>query len=392
MCKQWQRLIFNKQTELHIRYRRDSDRKNSLHYLFTSKSYDNQFDREVLESVLKMCPNISRVYLSESDNDVSLQLVTKHCQRVTKLVVYTNCNEECLMSFATKHGMWLQEFGIYPICEFTSDFLKQFYRLCPNIERIDISLRQDISHIIQTDLLTKLKVIKVVRISANESNMLESLVRKYGKSLKELSVAIIEVSLVELKTCFVHISRFVCLESLKIQYEFPTTTKAMDQCLQRLAKKCIKLKRFEFNSYNTQTSKRLFFAFSQFRSLERLVLNLKCNRQKLKGSVECLKKCIQLKHLSIDYCYSTQNFFANIQTILPNLRYLNIQSYRFVGKPLKPFVESLQTMKSIERVVVNNSMKFYYQKNRLESKPRMLSRVVIDSEEVFVRKIQHNIN
>ena len=222
--------------------------------------------------------------------------------------------------------------------------------------------------------------------------MLESLVTKYRKSLKELSVAIIEVPLDELKTCFAHISRFVCLESLKIQYEFPTTTKAMDQCLQRLAKKCIKLKKFEFNSYNTQTSKRLFFAFSQFRSLERLVLNLKCNRQKLKGSVECLKKCIQLKHLSINYCYSTQNFFANIQTILPNLRYLNIESYRFVGKPLKPFVESLQTMKSIERVVVNNSMKFYYQKNRLESKPRMLSRVVIDSEEVFVRKIQHNIN
>ena len=388
VCKQWQRLIFNKQAELHIKYRRNSDRKNSVHYLFRYKSFSIQFDRELLESMLKKCPNISRVDLSNNYNDVSLQLVTKHCRRVTKLVVNTHCNEECLMSFATKHGMWLQEFTIWPISDFTSDFMKQFLRLCPNITKINISLGQDISHIIETT--TKLNVIKEVMIRANESHILEPVVRMYGKSLKELSIIIKRLSSDELKTCFAHISRFESLESLKILCELQNSTQAMNECLRLLAKKCIKLRKFDFDSHSNETSNRLLFAFSEFRSLERLVLKLSDidtdNTPTFDGSIECMKNCIRLKHLTISYHELTQNFFADIQTILPNLRYLNIESEEIEGKSLKPFIESLQTMKYIESLVVNESKKFYYQKNRLESNSRILCRVVIEGEEYFVKK------
>ena len=384
MCKQWQRLVFNKQTELHIKYRRNCDRKNSLDYLFRYKSYNNRFDREVLESVLKMCPNISRVYLSESDNDVSLELITKHCRKVTKLVVNDYCRADCLMSFATKHGMWLQELTIWPTSHFTSDFLKQFLRMCPNITKININHDEDISYIIEET--TKLNVIKEVTISANESHILERLVTKYGKSLKEISIDLMLLSSDELKTCFAHISRFESLESFKFQYYLKNSTKALKECLHLLAKKCTKIKKIKIDCRSTETFNRLLFALSEFRSLERLVIELSDTNNTYQGSVEYLENCIRLKHLTIIYPKLIQTFFEDIQTILPNLRYLNIESREIERQSLKPFIESLQTMKCIERVVVNYSTKFYYQKNRLESKPRILCRVVIEEEEYLVKK------
>ena len=92
VSKQWQRLVFNKQIELHLNSYRDSHRMNSLYYLFVCKKYVHKFDRRILKSVLMKCPNISRVYLKSNDMfikyyDISLKLVTKYCRRVTKLMV-----------------------------------------------------------------------------------------------------------------------------------------------------------------------------------------------------------------------------------------------------------------------------------------------------------------
>ena len=397
VCKQWQRLIFSQQTELHIKSvwgppNRDFDPKNSLHYLFVYKNFENMFDRKVFKTVLKKCPNISRLYLSERYNDVtdiSLSLMTKHCRRVTKLVINTDCDEDCLISFATKHGQWLEEFTFRPQTEYSSEFLKEFLQMCPNLYKIDISFCPDISPIIESDSLKKIKVIKKIWIGTNESDILEPLVRKYEKTLKELSIGVSEVSSDDLKTLFAHISCFKSLESLRIQYSSDTTTQSIDDYLQSLAKKCTQLKKLKFD-FNFSESNRLFFALSEFRSIETLVLKLMLsfNTPTLEGSVECLKNYNRLKHLSINYDELTLDFFANIQTSLPNIRYLHIESHRFVGQSVKPFIESLQSMKFIEKVIIGRSIfdskQFYYQKNRLESKPRILCKVLIGGEEYIV--------
>ena len=388
LSKQWQRLIFNKQTELHINSYRDSDRKNSLQYLLVYKTFDNQFGTKILESVLNKCPNISRVYLSESDNDVSLQLVTEHCQRVTKLVILdAECGEECLLSFATKHGMWLQEFTFRSHSTNSTKFIEDFLRMCPNIKNIDIDSNRNLSLINNSGSCKKLEAIKNVSLRANHLENFYLFVTKFCKTLKELDISVSrtrDLSSSDLKTCFAHISRFESLESLSFRSLSGNIT---DKCLQLLANKCTKLRELVLSfTYSSDTSNRLFFAFSDFRSLERLVIDLEYNPQTLEGSVECLKDCNRLRYLSINNDNLTQEFFADIQTSVPNLRYLYITSEQFVGQSLKPFIESLQTMKSIERVVVNDSKLFYYRKNCLKSKPRILCRVVIDSEEYIVHK------
>ena len=175
-----------------------------------------------------------------------------------------------------------------------------------------------------------------------------------------------------MKTCFSHIFRFESLESLELKIEFLGSEELVEQCLKQLANKCTKLRELRLNLYYAFISNRIFFSFSNFRSLERLIIDFEDITDKLEGSVECLKHMTRLKHLSITYPQLTPDFFVNIHTFLPNIRFLEINTNDINGELFKPFVESLQTMIYIERVVINESKKFFYHKNSLESKPRIL--------------------
>ena len=65
---------------------------------------------------------------------------------------------------------------------------------------------------------------------------------------------------------------------------------------------------------------RIFFALSEFRSLERLHVFAIYNMAKVEGSVECLKQMTRLKHLSISYGKLTEDFFKNMKKHLPSIR------------------------------------------------------------------------
>ena len=246
MCIKWQRLVFNKQIVLHMNYRH-CEPKNSIHLPIHCKRYDNQLERRILESVLKKCPNISRINLPNSDNDVSLEPIAKYCRRVTKLVVHMSFSEASLMLFATKHGQWLEEFSFESLSEYSSDFRKKFRLKCPNIEKLHVNMGENMCPIIESDL-KNLKVIEWILIEANESDVLKHLVRKYEKTLKGLDISIDDVSSDELKTCFAHISRFESLESLRIAVEFGSKIESIEECLQMLANKCTKLTKLNFHS------------------------------------------------------------------------------------------------------------------------------------------------
>ena len=377
LSKQWQRLVFNKQFGLDLNLYGDyKERKNSLYRQLRTEYNRIDVYKQSLESLLKKCPNIRRVHLNVDGNGKELELITKYCRRVTKLIGPKCCNEECLMSFAAKHGMWLQELSMNDCGCDSPDCLKKFLQMCPNLKSIDIRLGYDFNSMIEeSDSLPKLEVIKEVLIAENETKGLEILNKKYGKTLKGLKIEFLEFLSEDLKTCFAHISRFESLESLELELKFVylNSEEPIDECLKLLAKKCTKLTELRFKTFQSSIKfNRIFFSFSGFRSLERLVLDFGDITDKLEGSVECLKHMTRLKHLSITYPQLTQDFFANIYTTLPNIRLLEINTNHINGELFKPFVESLQTMKCIERVVINYSKQFFYRKNRSESQPKTL--------------------
>ena len=345
LSKQWQRLIFNKQFELDLTlkaYRLKS--KNSLNKL--PNINDNDMYMEALESVLKKCPNISRVYLPHKRSGEELDLINKYCRRVRKLFVYENCEDEALKSFAARHGQWLEEIVFveeFGMGRYVFECMDSFLPMCPNIKKIDIDklgwTLNDLIGTLGNISLTKLQVIRSFIIIDGESNGLKQLFDNYGTSLKGLKIIIAITSSDELKTCFAHISRFESLESLELEiYE---NKEQIDESLKKLAKKCTKLKELGLKANKSSViSNGFFFALSEFRSLERLVLDFEDITDKLEGSVECFKHMTRLKHLSINYSQLNEDFFANIPSHLPNLRYLNIKS--IPGDSIKPFVESLQ--------------------------------------------------
>ena len=385
LSKQWQRLVFNKQMEIDLKdedYRSITlsnrlETKNSLNKL-TRIGMNNEYYMKALESVLKKCPNISRVYLPNVRGGEELELITKYCGRVRKLLVHEECDEKALMSFAAKHGMWLQEIVYVEDYGFGRTFncIDSFLNMCPNIRKIDIENGWYLGNLNKTLFNTSLDQLEVISILVFEykSNELKQLFDNYGKSLKGLKIKIAFTSSEELKTCFAHISRFESLESFELEFESiiaEPVEEPIDEYLKLLANKCTKLRKLCLRTnYSSALSNRFFFALSEFRSLEKLFLHFEVTTDKLEGSVECLKHMTRLKHLSIEYEDLTRNFFANIQTHLPNLRCLYIKY--IAENSIKPFVESLQTMECIERVVINYKT-FFYSKNRSESKPRIIS-------------------
>ena len=382
LSKQWQRLVYNKQMEIDLNLYTDlKERKNTLFRLIrnvdnrgnliSSPLFYYKVDIQLLESLLKKCQNIRRVHLNINQNGKELELITKYCRRVTKLMVYEDCSEDCLMSFATKHGMWLQEFAMYDCMNELPDYLKRFLLMCPNIKKIDINLCYHFDSIIdESDSMPKLEVIKEVNIF--DSKFLKILNTKYGKSLKGLRIVFNDFSSKELKKGFALISQFESLESLELGFDFLESKSTIEECLKLLANKCTKLTELRFKTPPLSKISRIFFSFADFLSLERLVLDFGNIKNKLEGSVDCFEHMTGLKHLSITYSQLTEDFFANIQTILPNIRFLDINTNQNNSELFEQFIESLQTMKYIERVVVNDSKKFFYFKNRSESKPRIL--------------------
>ena len=150
------------------------------------------------------------------------------------------------------------------------------------------------------------------------------------------------------------------MKSLGIEISSTETyVEPIDDCLKLLSNKCTKLTELCLTiDQSGVIAGDIFFSLSEFRSLERLVFNSTLMEQYLNGSIECLKQMTRLKHLSINYPQLNQDFFANIQTILPNIQSLNIFIPDIGDDSIELFLESLQTMKYIERVVVNGQTFF----------------------------------
>ena len=359
LSKQWQRLVFNKQMEIDLN-----------HKIFIKSKR--------LKSYLKKCRNISRVVLWRKGEGEELDLITEYCRRVTKLVVPYRVDPQMLFEFGYKHGQWLVEFGSGNN-PFSDDYVKDFLQMCPNIKKLGLNDRltlDDITDHILVDSLKKLEVIDYIAISNDNYSYdkMELFVAKYGKSLKVVRFRFYELSSNNLKTCLTLSSRFESLESLGIEIlSLKTYIEPIDECLKQLANNCTKLRELRLKTTDSSViSDNIFFCLSEFRSLERLVFNSTRMGPNVNGSVECLKHMTRLKHLSITYLRLTEDF-ANIQTLLPNIQSLDIDIPLIGYNSIKPFVESLQTMKYIERVVVNGQT-FFYCKNRSESKPRILLR------------------
>ena len=109
----------------------------------------------------------------------------------------------------------------------------------------------------------------------------------------------------------------------------------------------------------------------------------------MSGSVECFKLCKQLNELDITYDKLREDFFTNIASFVPNLKYLWIERDKQFSNS---FIDSFHLIKNIQKVkfsLKNHS----YSNIELYKKwyfGKCVSEVMLSHNGMNVKHITHN--
>ena len=185
---------------------------------------------------------------------------------------------------------------------------------------------------------------------------------KYSQTMKILNASLRDMTEEELKTCIECIARFENLKELKLEFGI---NKSIDDYISLIGQKCSKLLKLDLLvNPSVLITDRFFDLFSKFKNIKKLKLRLH-NNTEVKGSIESLKHCKQLKHLDIEYFELREEFFANIDSFVPKLQTLRIFTSRHFSDS---FIDSFHSMKNIQNVnlfieilpQMSSSKKYWY--------------------------------
>ena len=165
-----------------------------------------------------------------------------------------------------------------------------------------------------------LQYIRVFKV-----NQFKIFTDKYSQTLKTLNVSFWHMDREDPMTSIELISQFENLRQLSLALDQIRTTEPIDDCLSLIGQKCNKLLKLDLRINGLlQISKQFFDVFYHFEAIKELKIKLR-HKKRFSGSVECFKHCKQLKHLEIDCPGLREDFFANIASFVPNLRFLRIR-------------------------------------------------------------------
>ena len=385
VSKQWRRLVFNKQfgIELDTNPFIKNNNKDCLK-MFGLLYRGNQL---TIQSVLKKCPNIInvKINLKEVSSQV-LSLIVHYCHRIKSLTYccYIARNDINVLSFFRICGQKLEELIISDGCETT---IEECLKFCPNLEKLKIPYNS-ILFKENKEFLPKLQEMSsdddCTVFCSEDAIKMNIWVNKYSMTLKKLKVNLFGLSEKQLKTSIECISRFENLTELKLKIEsvFRHPSQPLEDSLILIGQKCTKLLKLElFIYYSVPISEHFFDIFTEFKAIKVLKIML-FTLIPVKGSIESLKYCKQLKHLDIHYSELKEDFFSNIQSFVPNLQFLKITTTTEFSDS---FFYSLHSMKTIQKVIQNefNKCKYWYF-------GKQLSEVMSSSIGKYVIRVNHN--
>ncbi len=350
VSKQWKKVIYNKQTELHLN-RSETEDMNTLNKLLKpmvvedyATGYANYagfkaIDKYSLKSILKKCKNINSISMDCYIDGEDLEIFGKYCPLLESIVGEAiGFNEQNTLEFGLKYGHRLKKLHL---CDslYASAFIKKFLNYCKNLTEVNC---EESAVFISEDklFLPELQVIYTLNISTENLNQLKILSDKYYENLRKISLFCYNLNGFEAKTLLKNISRLKNLEKLELYLSsFDKEVEKIDENIAELAENCVKLKELDLTiSSDDLVTEQFFFAFEKFMSLEKLNLYIREFDLKLNGSIECFRLCLNLKVLNISYCGLSAEFFEDIHLFLPNLRSIEIDcETEFTDKSIFPF-------------------------------------------------------
>ena len=346
---------------------------------------------KAFESVLKKCPNIKKLNVKVKANNYVLLLIGQYCTRIKSLGyrrIYPSIGEDIVLTFFRIYGHKLEELYLYESYEVTDDYLRH----CTNLK---ILILPESSLILNEDkeFLPELEEFRSPRIynylkQLKNVNRLKIFSDKYSQTLKRLDIALCYLTEEELKTCIECIARFENLKELKLIFVPMKNKEPIDDCLSLIGQKCNKLLKLDLSiDHWVPISEQFFATFSEFETIEKLKIQFWYKRI-MKGSIELLKHCKQLKHLDIRCEQINEDFFTNINVFVPKLQFIEITSRKNFSES---FIDSFHSMKNIHKVILrvyDSKVNKYNIKNYFFGK--CLSEVMLSPNGMNVKHITHN--
>ena len=337
VSKQWRRLIYNKQFVIVIDFKR-YETQNPLNRLLVD---EKQSTEEILESLLKKCPNIENVIIDKRVNSKVLSLIGQYCPRLKSLTDFSKDDKD--LQFFRMYGHKLEELGLFV----EKEEIKQILEFCPNIKRLSIPCN---SVLLTEDkqFLPKLEhILMNFYVYPRHVNKMKILSDKYRQTIKTLKIELCYLTEEELKTCIDCIARFENLTELKLRISCSDITQPIDDCLSLIGQKCTKLLNLDLVINKlVPISDKFLKIFSEFKAIKKLKITL-WHKTVLSGSVECFKHCKQLNDIDISYPELTEDFFTNIKIFVPELKSLDIKTDKQYSDS---FIHSFNSMKNIQKV------------------------------------------
>ena len=182
---------------------------------------------------------------------------------------------------------------------------------------------------------------------------------KYRQTLKTLGLKIRFYDMNDKeKKAFSQNFRFNDLRKLSLALNFSGSGQPIVECLSMVGQNCPKLS--DLTIISLSMFKNYFTIFSEFKAIEKLNIMFFIGNDN--ENIEYFKHCPHLKELDIFYPELREDVFTNIQSFLPKLQSLRIQTKNEFSDS---FIDSFHSMKSIQKVMVfnqndENHKKFYY--------------------------------
>lgn len=301
---------------------------------------------------MRKCKFINKITINSCNEceDLVIQMVTKYCNHLKSIKCdFNHICDKSLIEFGLKFGPKLQkiEFSVPVLNKEKINSIQVFLRLCPNLLTLNNANVESFEWL--DTFLPKLTAVENLFLS--EDIFTEYFVEKYENLLKSFKsrMPLNYVNESEVKQNFLlrQISKLKSLEELQVIFNCFDTTIVK---IKLIADKCKDITKLDLDvSLKYTTGDQLMESIGHFKNLKHLTIR----GIEEEMSIKSLKNCKQLKVLKLGNKYITDQFFTDIETIVPQLTHLVFGSY---GQDLitdKTF-HCLAKLKKLEILYIDN--------------------------------------
>lgn len=337
-------------------------------------------NKQVLKHLLKTFGSIESINLSNiSLNFETVSIICDNFCPNLKEFEFTDfkMSKQSMTKLGQTYGQSLTKLVIQSSFEGNgSDLDKVLLTYCQNLRSINC---EDIETFTKSDptFLPKVDTVSTFIKKKEDFECLKTIVEKYEKQLKALTLFIQSDETIGSDEELVLISSLTRLQSLHLDFFDPRKNLLkLDQSLREIAIKCKTISSFRIDlSYCSKAliSSNLLNTFGLFTNLKKLwaqlliietiednetktktksKANTKLTKDPPKVDITCLKGCHNLMHLNLCLSEIRDEFFANIDSTVPYLVSLKISS----GEELSDAtLKHLSRLKSLKSLIISKS-------------------------------------